>query len=541
MVRVALRTMLRARWLVVLALGLGGSASAQEMPLGRPDPVQSAEQHAASKTSTKKQQPIGHAPKAAAVPLPKPAPRAEVVKVESPASTNIPAPKLPLPKPDIAKADVVKPEVKTESKPSAVASATTDAPKTESAPVAATSTVLGDIPFDERIKIQAALFWSGDYAGTANGEDPILAAVKNYQKRIKSKVTGVLTPAERASLVAAARDHEKEFGWSVVVDPATGIRIGLPTKMVPYARDAARGTRWSSAHGEVQVETFRIKDPNLKLATLFEQEKKEPATRRIEYSVLNDDNFFISGMQGLKKFSVRAKMRDGEVRGFTMLFDQMMETIVSPVMVAMTSAFSPFPERSAPFAALAKSVEYGNGIVVSARGHIVTARRLTEGCQVLIVQGLGDADRVAEDKDKGLALLRVYAPGKLSPLSFARELPKTSEMTLVGIPDPKEQSSAKKLTEIKARLVDGTAIELRQPMPMAGFSGAAAIDAQGRFLGLTEMRNFVLASTEPSAPPVRLVSADAVRTFLAVQNIDAAPSASNDAKASLVRIICVRK
>ena len=88
----------------------------------------------------------------------------------------------------------------------------------------------------------------------------MLDPIKNFQKRIKAKVTGVLTPAERARLVAAARDHEHEFGWSVVVDPATGIRIGLPTKMVPQAHEAARGTRWSSAHGEVQVETFRIKD-----------------------------------------------------------------------------------------------------------------------------------------------------------------------------------------------------------------------------------------------------------------------------------------
>lgn len=536
--------MLCARWFIVLALGLGGPAIAQEMPLGRPDPVEASAQHAAPKSDAHKpdakKQP--QAPKAAAtpaIPVPKPVPRAELTKAEPVAPANSPAPKLPLPKPDFAKADVAKPDAKTETKPIA------DAPKAESAPAVASSAAFADIPFDERIKIQAALFWSGDYGSATNGEDPMLAAVKNFQKRIKSKVTGTLTPAERANLVTAARNHEKEFGWSVVVDPATGIRIGLPTKMVPHARDSARGTRWSSAYGEVQVETFRIKDPNLKLAALFDQEKKEPVTRRIEHSVLNDDSFFISGMQGLKKFSVRAKMRDGEVRGFTMLFDQMMETIVSPVMVAMASAFSPFPERTAPFAALAKSVEYGNGLVVSSRGHIVTGRRLTEGCQVIVVSGLGDADRVAEDKDKGLALLRVYGSRKLSPLSLARDQPKTSDVTLVGIPDPKEQNSAKgaakKLTEIKARLVDGTAIELRQPVPMAGFSGAAAIDAQGRFLGMTEMRNFVLASTEPSAPPVRLVSAETIRTFLVAQSIDAAPSSSGDAKASLVRIICVRK
>ena len=64
------------------------------------------------------------------------------------------------------------------------------------------------------------------------------------------------------------------------------------------------------------------------------------------------------------------------MRGVTVSYDQMMETIVAPVTVAMASAFTPFPERSAPFAALAKAVDYGTGIVVSARGHIVTAARL---------------------------------------------------------------------------------------------------------------------------------------------------------------------
>jgi hypothetical protein len=505
---------------MLLALGLGGSAAAQDMPPGRPDPIQSAEQHTVvTKTEVKKPRRV--APRAAMVPMPRPAARGEP-------SANGPAPKLPPSKPDIAKADI-----EAEAKPAA------DAPKAENAATA--SAPLSDIPYDERIKIQAALFWSGDYTGAAAGEDPMLTAVKNFQKRIKEKVTGVLSPGERARLVDAARDHEKEFGWSVVIDPATGIRIGLPTKMVPQAKDAPRGTRWSSAYGEVQVETFRIKSPNLKLAAVFEQEKKEPSTRRVEYSVLNDDNFLISGIQGLKKFAVRAKMRDGEVRGFTMMFDQMMETIVSPVMVAMASAFSPFPERSAPLAALTRSVEYGNGIVVSEQGHIVTGRRFTDGCQVIVVPGLGNADRVAEDKDKGIALLRVYGQRKLAPVAFARDLPKTGDVTLAGIPDPKDQSSAKKLTEIAARLTDGAAIELRQPVPVAGFAGAAALDRQGRFVGLTEMRNFVLASTEPSAPPMRLVSADTIRAFLSAQNVDAAASATSDAKASLVRIICVRK
>jgi hypothetical protein len=473
-----------------------------------------------------------------ATPAATPAKPKAAPKAATAAATPMAAP-VKLTMPEIAKAETAKPEAakaepaKPEPKKPELAKA--EPAKTEPGP----DTFAG-IPAAERQKVQAALLWAGDFSGDVKGEDPLVAAIKNYQKRSKSKITGALTDAERASLIAATNNREQEFGWSVVIDPATGARIGLPTKMVPHARDAARGTRWSSTHGDVQVETFRVADRNLKLSALFEQEKREPATRKIEYSLLRDDGFFISGFQGLKKFSVKATFRDGEVRGFTMLYDQMMETIVTPVMVAMSAAFSPFPERSAPFATLTKSVEYGNGLVVSADGHIVTDRKLTEGCQVLVASGIGDAERIAEDKDTGLALLRVYGPRKLSPLSFPQDAPKVGDLTLFGIPDPKEDGS-RKLTEIKARLVNGTGIELRQPVPMAGFAGAAALDGQGRFLGMMEMRNAVLASIEPSAPSVRLVTAQTIRGFLAKNNVAANDAPGSDAKVSVVSMICVRK
>src|SRR5664279_4228563 len=147
---------------------------------------------------------------------------------------------------------------------------------------------------------------------------------KRHAKRVAKKpvtppaVANLATVTSEPATLSTPSESLMEVGWTVVTDPATGIRIGLPTKMVPHAREAARGTRWSSAHGDVQVETFRITDRDLKLPALFEQEKKQPANRQIEYSVLRDDSFFISGLQGLKKFSVKAQIRDGEVRGFTM-------------------------------------------------------------------------------------------------------------------------------------------------------------------------------------------------------------------------------
>jgi hypothetical protein len=509
MVRVVLNTMRCVCLLVAFVLLGAVPALAQESASTAPAAKKPAAKHVVAKTAAK--------PKAAHSPAGK-------LGMVSPAKATA-----------AAKAVAKKPE------PVKAA-----APKSDAAKPAPLADVFVGIPAQERLAIQSALLWSGDYTGAVAGEDPMLTAIKNFQKRNKAKVTGVLTPEERARLVAAAHDHEQEFGWNVVVDPATGVRIGLPTKMVPQARDAANGTRWSSAHGEVQVETFRIKNFDGNLSALFDREKKEPGTRQIEYSVLRPDNFFISGMQGLKKFSVKAQMRDGEVRGFTMLYDQAMEGIVAPVMVAMSSAFSPFPERSAPFAALAKTVEYGTGLVVSDKGYIVTDRKLAEGCQVIVAAGLGNADRVADDKDNGLALLRVYGAAKLTPLPLSVGAPQAAtkpggDVTLVGIPDPNEQDGHKTLTEVKARLVDGTGLELRQPVPMAGFSGAAALDGQGRFLGMMETRSFVLASAGPATPPVRLIGAETIRGFLAAHNVPTAAAPGGDAKSAAVRVICVRK
>ena len=61
-------------------------------------------------------------------------------------------------------------------KPSATKPGTSQATLIKSDP---TGDVFAGIPQDERLKLQAALLWSGDYAGAINGEDPMLTAVNS--------------------------------------------------------------------------------------------------------------------------------------------------------------------------------------------------------------------------------------------------------------------------------------------------------------------------------------------------------------------------
>jgi hypothetical protein len=94
-------------------------------------------------------------------------------------------------------------------------------------------------------------------------------------------------------------------------------------------------------------------------------------------------------MQGLKKFYIRGQTRNDEVRVLTILYDQATEGTMTPVTVAMSSAYNPFPGGVAQAGPPPrKKVEYATGIVVSADGAVVTDRQITEGCMTIAVRGM---------------------------------------------------------------------------------------------------------------------------------------------------------
>ena len=403
------------------------------------------------------------------------------------------------------------------------------------------------IPLAERIAIQFDLAWTGDYNGLVNGEfnDKTTAAIKTFQRDRKFKETGTLNPQERALLAAAAKAKAAQVGWRMVDDPISGALIGLPTRQVPNKSQSRSGTRWASAQGQVQVETFKIREPGTTLAAVYEQQKKEPLTRRLEVNLLRPDFFILSGMQNLKRFYVRAEIKDGEVRGMTVLYDQAMEPIMDPVVVVMSSTFMPFPGVAGIAqigAAPRRKVEYGTGIVVSAAGHILTDRQVIEGCNVIVVGGYGDAARQAEATNTDLALLRVFGAPDLVPASFVADAPKGPDLTLVGIADPQAQGGSGAISTVPAKLRGDTL----EPAPHPGFSGAAALDPQGRFVGMVGLKTAVTANVGAAAaqPQAALVPAPIVRAFLEGQKlapVAAGRSGLDAAKASLVRVICVRK
>jgi peptidoglycan hydrolase-like protein with peptidoglycan-binding domain len=401
------------------------------------------------------------------------------------------------------------------------------------------------MPLAERIGIQFDLAFAGHYNGLINGEftERSMAAVRAFQKDNKFRETGVLAAPERASLASQSKAKQEQVGWRMVEDKATGAQVGLPTAQVPNSSRAKSGTRWASAQGQVQVESFRVREPGATLATVFEQQKKEPSGRKLEQNVLRNDVFILSGTQGLKKFYVRAQVKDLEVRGMTILWDPATEGIMDPVVVVMSSAFAPFPGTGIA-AQLGppprRKVDYGTGIVVSAAGHILADRQVVDGCNVIQISGHSDADLIADDAAAGLSLLRVYGASDLVPAALVHDGARGPDLTLVGIADPQAQGGGRAVSTVTARL-NG---ETLQPVPQLGFAGAAALDGQGRVLGIVALKTPVVASTGAAPlPQATVVSIETIRKFLDAQMVAPATgrSGADAAKASLVRVICVRR
>jgi hypothetical protein len=236
------------------------------------------------------------------------------------------------------------------------------------------------------------------------------------------------------------------------------------------------------------------------------------------------------------------QLKDNEARGMTILYDQAMDGIMEPVVVAMSSAFAPFSNDVALSAR--RKVEYSSGIFVNSSGHVLAGRQTTDNCQTIVVAGHGNAERIAEDRNSDLALLRLHGAADITPLPLSAESPKSADLTLVGVADPQAQAGAKNVSMTQARLhgVNGAKV-LLDASPAQGFTGGAAIDSQGQFVGMLDMNPAAIAGTSAAAPQPAMIPAATIKKFLEAANVTPANGRAdlNTAKAAVTRVICVRK
>jgi peptidoglycan hydrolase-like protein with peptidoglycan-binding domain len=166
---------------------------------------------------------------------------------------------------------------------------------------------------------QEMLIWLGYYDGVADGRlgAGTRKAIKKFQSDLGHTPTATLTAQEEAMLIKRGGQKRDALGFSNTTDLTAGVSVGIPHALVPIEKKTKWGTRWSSEDGQIVIDTLRVSDTTL--PKLFDK-LAHHKNRRLDYSILKDDWFVISGNDpdGAGVYVKAESQPDGEIRGFSL-------------------------------------------------------------------------------------------------------------------------------------------------------------------------------------------------------------------------------
>ena len=290
----------------------------------------------------------------------------------------------------------------------------------------------------------------------------------------------------RGARGAAPRPSSREAGGRLAAGRGPGHRRARrPARQVrDQTADAANGTRWCVGAARCRSRPSAINDRRDARA-VFEREEEAPR-RRVESNSLSRQLSSSPGMQGLKKIPrARLSARTARCAASPSSTTRRWKASSMPLVGADGERVRAVPRRSGGRLAT-RAARSNTAPAFSCRATAMSSPTATSAHGRLPrhrAAGLGNAERVAEDAGGELALLRVYgarnAPAGLS----LRANRQAASSHWSASPIRRRRAGARDLTARLPRRGWRTArgCSNAQPAPTAGFAGAAALDAQGRF------------------------------------------------------------
>jgi peptidoglycan hydrolase-like protein with peptidoglycan-binding domain len=210
------------------------------------------------------------------------------------------------------------------------------------------------LPEPDRIAIQDGLIWTGDYKGVADGKfgKGTRDAIAAFAGRSKLPTDGTLDARGRASLAAITQQAKDAVRFMVQTDAKTGLRIGLPLKLLPKTEQLSAGTRFSSADGTFLVETATS---GATLPDAYAAMIADAAGRKVTYKVLRPDFLVVTGETRTSAFYTRMargqRAGNAALNGFTVTYPIAAKARLDSIAIAIANSFTPFPDASTNVAA----------------------------------------------------------------------------------------------------------------------------------------------------------------------------------------------
>lgn len=403
-----------------------------------------------------------------------------------------------------------------------------------------------DLTRDQRAELQTALKWAGFYQGAIDAAygRGTRNSMANWQEANGFEKTGILTTLQRAELLRQYNVVLEGLGLQMVRDPKAGIEMLLPTRVVSFDKYESPFAHYTSS-GDIDAKVLLISQQggSTTLAGLYDIMQTLEIVPETGPRTLKDNGFTLIGESALQISHTQAWLKDGEIKGFTLIWPAGDEERRTRLLGEMQDSFQRTAGVLDPAAGslenqsidLVSGLEIRkpklsrSGFYVDRAGTVVTTSQVVEGCGRITIDQVYDAEVITSNADLGIAVLRpVQTLAPMSVAAFQMAVPRLQSDVAVAGYSYGGVLGAPTLTF--GRLADmkglnGEAQYKRLALnALEGDAGGPVVDAGGAVLGM-----LLPAPSEGRQLPEGVsFAADADAVAQVLEQAGIAPSAATD-------------
>ena len=387
---------------------------------------------------------------------------------------------------------------------------------------------------DQRKELQVALKAAGFYAAAIDGAfgRGTRQSMSDWQSARGYKVTGVLTTAQRQALIDEYNAPLISVGMTRIEDPKAGIALEIPAREVSFGHYEPPFAHYTSS-GDLGARVLLISQRGDK-RTLF---GLYDIMQTLEIVPLEgprqrgDASFTLEGRNGQISSFTQASLKNGEIKGFTLIWPAGDEDRRSRVLAAMQESFERIDGvlEDTAGADIQQNIDLVSGLeirkprmsrsgfFVSSDGVVVTTSDAVNACSRVTLDHGYTAEVIANDPENGMAILRhLEALAPMGVAALASQSPRLqSEIAVAGFSYEGVLGAPSltwgKLADVKS--LDGNAGVARLALSaQPGDAGGPVVDGTGAVLGMllpSELKGRQLPDGVSFA-----VNAEAIRTAL---------------------------
>lgn len=289
---------------------------------------------------------------------------------------------------------------------------------------------------EERKDLQIALRTAGFYNSVIDGSfgRGTRQSMSDWQLNNGFEATGILTTAQRKALMDQYNEPLISVGMDRVLDRQAGIEMDIPAGVVSFDRYEPPFAHYEAASDDLAAKVLLISQPGTQ-ATLY---GLYDIMQTLEIVPLDGprergrNSFTLEGHGKTFTSYTEARLENGEINGFTLLWPNGDEARRQRVLEAMKASFTRTQGVLDPAAGgdtvqdvdLVAGLEVRkprlsrSGFYVDGKGTVVTTADAAAGCTRITLDDEYQADLLTTDSDLGIAVLRPQQA--LAPMSVAR-------------------------------------------------------------------------------------------------------------------------